>query len=88
MVITEIMSENYFNGLKCFVGAFVSMKWWFLMLEKKINKSEGVLLPCMDRSAENKTEADEKGLQPKQLHRTIVPCFGVINHFLITVLWI
>lgn len=36
MVITEIMAENYFNGLKCFVGAFVSMKrWWSLMLGEK-----------------------------------------------------
>jgi hypothetical protein len=63
MVITEIMLENYFNGLKCFVGAFVSMKWWFLMLDgKKIKISEGGVLPCMDRSAENKTGVDEKGL--------------------------
>lgn len=35
MVITEIMSENYFNGLKCFVGAFVSMNQWFLMPGEK-----------------------------------------------------
>lgn len=59
-----------------------------MMKKTEKKKSEGVLLPCVDRRAENKTEADEKGLQPKQLYRTTGPCFGVINHFLIIMLWI
>lgn len=29
------MSENYFNGVECFVSAFVSTEGWFLLLDRK-----------------------------------------------------
>lgn len=80
VLITETRMENYFNGLECFAGAFVSTQWWFLSLDRK--KWWRALLPRVDGSREQ-NNVDEKALNSKQLYRTVVLCYCIINHFLI-----
>ena len=46
------MSENYFNGVECFVSAFVSTEGRFLLLDGNKKKDDGHLLPCVGGSRE------------------------------------
>lgn len=43
---------------------------------------DGHLLPWVDGSREQ-NNVDEKALNSKQLYRTVVLCYCIINHFLI-----
>lgn len=76
------MSENYFNGVECFVSAFVSTEGWFLLLDRK-KKDDGHYFPAW-MEAENKTNdrADKRAQNSKQFHRAIIHVIVLLIIFL------
>lgn len=53
-----------------------------LVLSLDEKNGDGHLLSRVDGGREQ-NNVDEKALRSKQLHRTVAPCYCIINHFLI-----